>query len=97
MATEASALCASLHSDSSKWLNLVERWFGKLTDKRIRRAAFMSVNDLVAAINEYMQVWNRNPKPLFWTVSAESIMTKLSLYKTNFGKDSARLYVTTCS
>ncbi|MFI5295914.1 MAG: IS630 family transposase [Thermodesulfovibrionales bacterium] len=63
---------------SSSWLNLVERWFGELTGKRIRRGTFISVNDLVASINEYMQVWNADPKPFVWTATVESIMAKLS-------------------
>ncbi len=63
---------------SSSWLNLVERWFGELTGKRIRRGTFISVNDLVASINEYMQVWNADPKPFVWTATVESIMEKLS-------------------
>jgi transposase len=63
---------------SSSWLNLVERWFGELTGKRIRRGTFISVDDLIAAINEYMRAWNVNPKPFIWTATVESIMTKLS-------------------
>ena len=48
---------------SSSWLNLVERWFGELTGKRIRRGVFVSVDALVAAIEEYLAAWNRKPKP----------------------------------
>ncbi len=71
---------------SSSWLNLVERWFGELTGKRIRRGAFVSVNDLVAAIDEYMQAWNTNPKPLIWTATVESIIVKLSHCKQTLEK-----------
>ena len=63
---------------SSSWLNLVERWFGELTGKRIRRGAFVSVDDLVSAIEEYMAVWNTNPKPFVWTATIQSIVEKLS-------------------
>jgi transposase len=63
---------------SSSWLNLVERWFGELTGKRIRRGTFISVDELIAAIDEYMRAWNTNPKPFIWTATVESIMTKLS-------------------
>jgi len=63
---------------SSSWLNLIERWFGELTGKRIRRGVFTSVPDLVAAIEEYVKVWNANPKPFVWTTTVESIMEKLS-------------------
>jgi transposase len=66
---------------SSSWLNLVERWFGELTGKRIRRGTFASVADLIAAIEEYLAVWNENPKPLIWTVTVESIVEKLTRCK----------------
>jgi transposase len=62
---------------SSSWLNLVERWFGELTSKRIRRGVFHSVPDLIAAIEEFMESWNENPKPLVWTATVESILEKL--------------------
>lgn len=63
---------------SSSWLNLVERWFGELTRKRIRRGSFGSVADLQKAIEEFLQVWNENPKPFVWTATVESIVDKLS-------------------
>ena len=62
---------------SSSWLNLVERWFREITDKAIRRGVFHSVPDLVAAIDEYLQASNDNPKPFVWTASAESILEKV--------------------
>ena len=66
---------------SSSWLNLVERWFGELTGKRIRRGTFVSIADLVAAIEEYLVAWNTNPKLFIWTATVESIMEKLSRCK----------------
>lgn len=63
---------------SSSWLNLVERWFGELTSKRIRRDSFSSVQDLKEAIGEFLDVWNENPKPFTWTATVESIQQKLS-------------------
>jgi transposase len=48
---------------SSSWLNLVERWFGEITRKRIRRGVFRSVPELVAAIEEYINCNNESPKP----------------------------------
>ena len=62
----------------SSWLNLVERWFRELTDKRIRRGVFRSVPELVDAIMEYIAVNNDNPKPFVWTASAEAILSKVS-------------------
>ena len=58
-------------------MNLVERWFRELTDKAIRRGIFHSVPDLIAAIETYMEVHNDDPKPLTWTATAESILTKV--------------------
>ena len=62
---------------SSSWLNLVERWFRDLTDKRLRRGSFNSVADLIAAIEEYLAVHNENAKPFVWTATADSILAKV--------------------
>jgi transposase len=66
---------------SSSWLNLVERWFGELTNKRIRRGSFQSVADLKAAIDEFLAAWNDSPKPFVWTATVDSILAKLSRCK----------------
>ena len=71
---------------SSSWLNLVERWFGELTGKRIRRGSFVSVADLVAAIEEYLVAWNANPKPFIWTATVASIVEKLARCKQTLEK-----------
>jgi transposase len=62
---------------SSSWLNLVERFFGKLTDKAIRRGIFKSVPDLIAAIEAYLNATNENPKPFVWTATADAILEKV--------------------
>ncbi len=62
---------------SSSWLNLVERWFRDLTDKAIRRGVFQSVPDLIAAIENYLQAHNDDPKPFVWTATAEEILAKV--------------------
>lgn len=62
---------------SSSWLNLVERWFGELTGKRIRNGSFVSVPDLLAAIDEFLDAWNENPRPFVWTATVQSIVEKL--------------------
>jgi transposase len=62
---------------SSSWLNLVERWFRGLTDKAIRRGVFRSVPELIAAIEQYLQAHNDDPKPFVWTATAESILQKV--------------------
>jgi transposase len=66
---------------SSSWLNLVERWFGELTGKRLRRGVFVSVEDLQKAIEEFLAAWNDAPKPFVWTATVESIVEKLSRCK----------------
>jgi transposase len=63
---------------SSSWLNLVERWFGEITRKRIRRGAFQSVDQLVQAIESYIAHNNANPKPFVWTKKAEEIIEKVN-------------------
>ena len=63
---------------SSSWLNLVERWFGELTDKALRRGVFHSVPDLIASIQEYIDAHNDDPKPYVWTATAESILAKVA-------------------
>jgi len=63
---------------SSSWLNLIERWFAELTSKRIRRDSFLSVEDLRAAINEFLVAWNDKPRPFVWTATVESIVSKLA-------------------
>jgi transposase len=62
---------------SSSWLNLIERWFGKLTDKAIRRGVFHSVPDLIAAIEAYLKANNQDPQPFTWTATADSILRKV--------------------
>jgi transposase len=63
---------------SSSWLNLVERWFGEITRKRIRRGVFKSVPELTAAIEEYIHCHNKDPKPFVWTKRAEDIINKIA-------------------
>ena len=63
---------------SCSWLNLIERWFAELTNKRIRRGSFWSVDDLIAAIEEFLAVWNEKPKPFVWTATVDSILAKLA-------------------
>ncbi len=62
---------------SASWLNLVERWFREITDKRIRRGVFTSVDSLVASIMEYLEANNADPKPFVWTASVENIISKV--------------------
>src|SRR5919202_4687041 len=59
---------------SSSWLNLVERWFRELTDRAVRRGVFPTVDHLIAAIDEYLEKHNADPKPFAWTATAASII-----------------------
>ena len=61
----------------ASWLNLVERFFAEITDKRIRRGTFRSVGELVRAIMDYIRCRNRSPRPFVWTASARSIAGKV--------------------
>jgi transposase len=63
---------------SSSWLNLVERWFGHLDTKAIRRGVFLSVADLQASIEAFLAAWNEHPHPYVWTATVESIQDKLT-------------------
>src|SRR5512135_145899 len=63
---------------SSSWLNLVERWFKELTDKRLRRGVFTSVADLTDAITVWAEHWNSEPKPFIWKATAQQIIEKVS-------------------
>ncbi len=62
------------------WLNLVERWFGILTDKRIRRASFRSTYELEKAIRGYLAANNASPKPFVWTKSADDILASVARF-----------------
>ena len=66
---------------SSSWLNLVEQWFAELTRKRIRRGVFHSVQDLVAAIEDFIKINNQNPKPFIWTKNVDEILEKVNRCK----------------
>ena len=62
------------------WINLVERWFAELTNKRIRRGVFRSVKELESAIREYISVHNEDPKPFIWTRTADQILDSIARY-----------------
>jgi transposase/transposase-like protein len=62
---------------SSSWLNLIERWFREITDKRIRRETFKSVPQLIAAIDDYIQKHNEKPTPFIWTAGVQDILEKV--------------------
>jgi transposase len=64
----------------SSWINQVERWFGFLTDQKIRRGAHKSVQALEADIRAWIADWNQHPRPFLWTKTAEEILESLTRY-----------------
>jgi len=63
---------------SSSWLNVVERWFRDLTEKRLRRGVFRNVEELKQALDDYVAHHNANPKGFIWTAKAEDILEKVT-------------------
>jgi transposase len=64
----------------SSWLNLVERWFGELTTKWLRRGTHRSVRELVASIRTWITNWNDDPRPFVWHKTADEILDSLAAY-----------------
>jgi transposase len=64
----------------SSWINQVERWFGLLTDKKIRRGAHRSIQALEKDIRDWVAQWNDNPRPFTWTKTADEIFDRLTSY-----------------
>ena len=62
---------------SSSWLNMVERWFRDITDKRIRRGVFHSVEQLITAITDYIENHNEQSEAFIWTAGVEKILEKV--------------------
>jgi transposase len=71
---------------SSSWLNLVERWFAELTNKKLRRGAHRSVGQLNADIRAWMKTWNDDPKPFVWTKTADQILDSIARYCTRINE-----------
>ena len=66
---------------SSSWLNLIERWFREITDKRIRRGTFRNVRALTSAIKAYLDNHNQNPHVFVWSAPVERILAKIAKCK----------------
>jgi transposase len=62
---------------SSSWLNLVELWFRQITNRRLKRAAFRSVDELIDAIDDWTDHWNEHAAPFLWTKTADEILAKI--------------------
>ncbi|WP_327723657.1 IS630 family transposase [Streptomyces europaeiscabiei] len=74
----------------SSWMNQVERWFGLLTDKLIRRGVHTSVKALEDDIAGWIDTWNENPRPFTWTKTADEILSSLADYLTKVGTNSQK-------
>jgi transposase len=61
-------------------MNLVERWFAELTNRKLRRSAHRSVTELETDIRKWINEWNKNPKPFVWTKTADEILATLAAY-----------------
>ncbi|MFI1360268.1 IS630 family transposase [Streptomyces sp. NPDC020898] len=65
---------------SSSWLNMVERWFAEMANKKLRRGVHRSVQALERDIRAWIADWNNNPRPYVWTKSADQILESLAAY-----------------
>jgi transposase len=65
---------------SSSWLNLVERWFAELTNRKLRRSAHRSITELEDDIRKWINQWNKDPRPFVWTKTADEILGTLAAY-----------------
>ena len=72
--------CVHFTPTGSSWMNQVERWFGLLTDKLIRRGVHTSVQALEHDIKAWIATWNDNPRPFTWTKTADEILDSLADY-----------------
>ena len=72
--------CLHFTPTSSSWLNLVERWFAELTNRKLRRSAHRNVTELETDIRNWVTEWNKSPKPFVWTKTADEILETLAAY-----------------
>ena len=61
----------------ASWLNQVERWFGIITQRAIRRGSFSSVKQLTSKIQQFVENYNQTASPFAWTATAKSILDKI--------------------
>ena len=71
---------------STSWANLVERFFGLLTQKQVRRGVFTSVPQLEKCLRDYLHSYNENPRPLVWTKSVDHIIAKVGRGRTTLSQ-----------
>jgi transposase len=71
---------------SGSWLNMVERWFAELTNRKLRRSTHRSVKALEDDVNAWIAAWNEDPKPFVWTKTADEILANLANYCNRINK-----------
>src|SRR6266545_4818277 len=71
---------------SGSWLNMVERWFAELTNRKLRRSTHRSVKALEDDVNAWIAAWNEDPKPFVWTKTADEILANLATYCNRINK-----------
>jgi transposase len=71
---------------SGSWLNMVERWFAELTNRKLRRSTHRSVKALEDDVSAWIAAWNQDPKPFVWTKTADEILTNLANYCNRINK-----------
>jgi transposase len=72
---------------SSSWLNVIERWFREITEKRLRRGVFKSVPQLIEAIESFIVGHNESSKPYIWTAKADAILEKVARARASLHKE----------
>ena len=82
---------------SSSWLNLIERWFKELTDRRLRRGVFTNVPELEDAITTWAGHWNNDPKPFLWRATAVEIIEKVQRGRAARNRQIAEAHCTDCN
>ena len=65
---------------SASWINLVERWFATLTEKKVRRGSYRSTRQLESSIRDYIRLNNESPKPFIWTKTADDILASIARF-----------------
>ena len=79
----AQVSCPHFTSIYASWTNQVERWFGIMTQKVIRRVTFRNVGELTSKINAFVENYNAQARPFFWVATAESILAKIQRFFQN--------------
>jgi transposase len=70
----------------ASWLNLVERWFAELTNRKLRRSTHRSIKQLETDVTTWIDAWNQHPKPFVWTKTADEILASLAGYLTRLNQ-----------